>query len=395
MPRNSSGVYTLPVSAFQAGSVALAADINNDFNDIANALTQSLATTGVSSMTAPIRAFSGTLSAPGYTFNSDTDSGFYLIAANTIGIVTGGALVATLASDLSITWTGNQIFSGAIVYNSAVTFTSLNISGNFTVGGTANYTGGINVTGAMNISATVSFSKDANFGSIVIKSSQGFAEFTEVTAPTSAAANSIRLYVKDVGGYSRLAYNDENGVEQLPGWNLLLASSVTSSVATLDIVLTSYVGYQNFAITFSNATNDTNATRFFARLSSDGGTTFDSGASNYGWALVRVLAGSGTQVVSVNAAATEIQLTTNELIGTTVSLPGRNSLLYIFNCSNASALPKLQCDSVYTDSSTNTSTSLVTAGGTRLASQITNAIRFFYSSGNIRSCQYSVYGLVQ
>lgn len=394
MPRNSSGVYSLPVSAFQAGSVALATDINDDFDDIADALTQSLATTGVSSMTAPIRAFAGTLAAPGYTFNNDTDTGFYLIAANTIGIVTGGALVATLASDLSITWTGNQTFAGTVTYNSAVTFTSLNISGNLTVAGTANYAGGLNVTGAMDISATVSFSKDADFGSIVVRSSQGFIEFTEVTAPTSAAANSIRLYVKDVGGYSRLAYKDENGLEQLPGWNLLLASSVTSSVATLDIVLTSYVGYQNFAITFSNFTNDTNATEFFGRVSSDGGSTYDSGASNYGWALSRVLAGSGTVVTSANAAATEIQLTTNELIGTTVSLPGRNSLLYIFNCSNASALPKLQCDSVYTDSSTNTSTSLVMASGTRLASQITNAIRFLYSSGNIRSGQYSLYGLV-
>ena len=87
MPRNASGVYTLPQAAFVAGTPILSASVNSDFSDIATALTQSLATTGVSSMTGPIKLSTGSLAAPSLTFASDQDSGIRLIGVSNFALV--------------------------------------------------------------------------------------------------------------------------------------------------------------------------------------------------------------------------------------------------------------------------------------------------------------------
>lgn len=96
MPRGGSGTYTLPIAAYVSGTTIVSADMNTNLSDIGTALTQSLATTGVSSMTGPIKAFDGTVSAPGITLASDTTSGFYRQAASTFGYTAAGTLIVTL-----------------------------------------------------------------------------------------------------------------------------------------------------------------------------------------------------------------------------------------------------------------------------------------------------------
>ena len=112
MSRNASGTYTLPVSAFSAGAVIKSADMNSNLSDIATALTQSLATTGVSSMTGPILAASGTVAAPGITFVSDTDTGFYRIADGTVGVSSNGTNIVTVSAS-GVAVTGTFSVSGA------------------------------------------------------------------------------------------------------------------------------------------------------------------------------------------------------------------------------------------------------------------------------------------
>lgn len=108
MPRSGSGVYTLPESAFISGTVIQSSPVNSDFNDIATALTQSLATTGVSTMTGPIKAASGTVTAPSYTFGGSTGTGFFLSSADTIAWTAAGVLAATFNSTGAVTWVGTQ-----------------------------------------------------------------------------------------------------------------------------------------------------------------------------------------------------------------------------------------------------------------------------------------------
>lgn len=135
MARNSTGTYTLPESAFTPNTTISSAAVNSNFSDIATALTQSLATTGVTSMTGPVKAASGSVAAPGYTFASDTDTGFWLAGSNQIGWAAGGVQGATFNTDLSVTWAGAATWGGAATFNGAVT-----------INGATNLTGAITFT---------------------------------------------------------------------------------------------------------------------------------------------------------------------------------------------------------------------------------------------------------
>ena len=97
MARNGSGTYSV-VNTFVAGNTITAAGHNQNWSDLATEITNSVAADGQTAMTAPLKAANGAVGAPSYTFNSDTDSGFYRIGANNIGISVGGTKIVDIAS---------------------------------------------------------------------------------------------------------------------------------------------------------------------------------------------------------------------------------------------------------------------------------------------------------
>jgi microcystin-dependent protein len=119
MPRNASGTYTLPVAPFTANTTIRSADVNSDFSDIASALTTSLATTGVSSMTGPLKLADGSAAAPSLTLASDATTGWYKSATGTLTYVGSGTAIMTLAP------------TGATITNLIVT--NLTVTGSFSV----------------------------------------------------------------------------------------------------------------------------------------------------------------------------------------------------------------------------------------------------------------------
>lgn len=95
--RNGSGTYTIP-NVFVPGATVTASGHNQNFTDIANELTNSVAADGQTTMTGPLKAASGSVSAPGVAFGSDTDTGMYRIGANNLGISAGGTKIIDVAS---------------------------------------------------------------------------------------------------------------------------------------------------------------------------------------------------------------------------------------------------------------------------------------------------------
>lgn len=115
MPRNGSGSYSLPEAAFVPGSTISSAAVNSDFSDIALALTGSVAADGQTPITGPITFSDGTFSAPGITFNSDTDTGIYRGADNTLGFALGGVASFGMAVPSSTAGSGLTGVSGAVL----------------------------------------------------------------------------------------------------------------------------------------------------------------------------------------------------------------------------------------------------------------------------------------
>ena len=121
MPRNSSGLYTLPIPTFTAGTLIKSADVTSDFADIATALTQSIAVDGSSSITGAIKFYAGTVALPGISFATSPSAGFFLSAADTIQIITNGTAAATIGSTGAVSWVGAQTMLSSLAVTGNVT----------------------------------------------------------------------------------------------------------------------------------------------------------------------------------------------------------------------------------------------------------------------------------
>lgn len=84
--------------------------MNDDLSDIADGLSTCLTTDGQSTMTAPIKAAAGNVTAPSYTFATDPNTGIYRKGADNIGVGVGGSEVLDISS------TGLDV-TGAITQN--------------------------------------------------------------------------------------------------------------------------------------------------------------------------------------------------------------------------------------------------------------------------------------
>lgn len=118
MARNGSGSFSVS-DTFTSGSTISSAAVNAVLEDIGSEITNSLAKDGQSTMTGPIKAASGSLSAPGYAFGSDTDTGIRRSASKTFRMVANGTDVAqvddggiTMQSGMEITDQNSVVVTG-------------------------------------------------------------------------------------------------------------------------------------------------------------------------------------------------------------------------------------------------------------------------------------------
>ncbi|HJY06999.1 MAG TPA: phage tail protein, partial [Bryobacteraceae bacterium] len=132
MARNGSGVYT-KVNTFAATNPITASGHNQNWDDIATEITNSVAADGQTNMTGPLKASSGSLSNPSQTFAADTNTGRYRKASDTMADVCGGAEVVEYSS-AGIDVTGDVTASGVLKQGS---FSLLPVGVVFPYGGSA------------------------------------------------------------------------------------------------------------------------------------------------------------------------------------------------------------------------------------------------------------------
>lgn len=94
MPRDSSGIYTLPDGYLATtGEVIQPSQHNPPLEDIAAALTGSQPRNGSAPMLGPLKMPDGSAATPSLTFNSATGTGLFK-SANGVGVAVGGVQVA-------------------------------------------------------------------------------------------------------------------------------------------------------------------------------------------------------------------------------------------------------------------------------------------------------------
>jgi hypothetical protein len=196
MPRNSSGVYTLPAgNPVVPGTTIDAAWANSTLQDISNELTNSLSRTGAGGMLAPFRIADGNVTGPGLSFLNETNSGLYRSATGSMWFSVLGtnsmqiaSTAITIPSSRSLVAQGNALVGG-----------TLGITGATTIGSTLAVTGALTATGGVlgNITAAAGTS---TFNDVVINGSLDMAigssaTITGLSDPTNASDAANKGYV--------------------------------------------------------------------------------------------------------------------------------------------------------------------------------------------------------
>lgn len=217
MARNGSGTYT-KVNTFVSGNTITASGHNQNWDDLATEMTNSVAADGQTNMTGVLKHANGAVGAPSVTFASDTDSGMYRIGADNVGIAVGGSKVLDIAA-AGATVTGTFGFTGNFAINTNK-FTVTAASGNTLVAGTLDVTGNVAVnTNKFNVTAasgnttiagtlgvtsdvainTNKFTVAASSGNTVVAGTLGVTGDATFTADVSAATISGNVVAAQAG----------------------------------------------------------------------------------------------------------------------------------------------------------------------------------------------------
>lgn len=170
-----------------------------------------------------------------------------------------------------------------------------------------------------------------------------------------------------------------------------LNSGSVSAAATLDIVMTAYTAYPHKLLVF-DLIPATDATTLFFRTSTDGGSTYDAGAGNYshgGW----YADDNGSTAAQNSSSSTEIIISQANSVGNGAT-EGVSGQVFMPNTTSTAKWPRISFASSLIDSSATPRVVDVRGSGTRRAAQDTDAIRVLFSSGNIASGTWKLYGYV-
>jgi len=163
---------------------------------------------------------------------------------------------------------------------------------------------------------------------------------------------------------------------------VFLATGTASSSATIDF--TSVTGYTNYLIIFDNVLPATNNVDLMLRVSTNSGSSWNAGATDYGYQTFTA-AGTGT-------AATNVSGNSVILVSATWANSTRGSgVIYIYNPGSGTAT-NVSCQSFYEDQAKATYRYYLSAGRTTFTTAV-NGIRLLFSSGNISTGQFKLYGI--
>lgn len=168
----------------------------------------------------------------------------------------------------------------------------------------------------------------------------------------------------------------------------LLNSGTVSSAATLDIVLTSYTAYRGFRLIFWNFVPATSNVDLMFRTSTNGGSSYDAGASDYKYGAAQTASNGATSFAGVGATTTHIRLA-NGIANTAAD--GSSGAIDFGDQTNTSGKLKVwwQCSTQIVTSSLQIG---MHGNGQRDAAGDVDAVRLLMSSGNIASGKWALYG---
>jgi hypothetical protein len=201
-------------------------------------------------------------------------------------------------------------------------------------------------------------------------------------ALATAPADTDEFLISDGGVLKRLDASLIGG----GSWNLLQTATASSS-STVDITTGMDSTYQNYAVIYSNVHPATDDVLLQIRVSTDGGSSFDS-SSNYRYSS-HCLRDNGSEGLTVNTGNDKLYVS-GITFGNANNECG-NGIVYIGNPSSSTFSTSFNILASNMDNSGRSST--CNTGGVWTTTTAVNGIQFFFSSGNVDAGVFKLYGI--
>lgn len=169
-----------------------------------------------------------------------------------------------------------------------------------------------------------------------------------------------------------------------------LATQTASASATIDFTSSIDATYNEYEIHILNANPATDGVQLHMRTSTDGGSTFDSGATDYKYAGQAYYTGATANYNSTGAAQLVLS-STGRTMGN-VSGEGYCGVVRLTQPSSAT-ITRVDWTGSYCGTAGASEHAVVHGSGRRDSAADVDAIRFLMSSGNIASGEFKLYGV--
>lgn len=170
---------------------------------------------------------------------------------------------------------------------------------------------------------------------------------------------------------------------------VLLATATASDDATVDFTSVIDATYDEYELHILNVVPATDSVDAWIRTTTDGGSNWDAGASDYDYAGYRATSGIISEFGSSGAA--QIVLNGSSAIGSDVNETGISGVLRLIR---PAAAEYTQVNGAFGFAGTDNNTINSAVSGRRRSAADVDGIRFLFESGNVESGKFKLYGVV-
>lgn len=195
--------------------------------------------------------------------------------------------------------------------------------------------------------------------------------------------------IVQLDGSAQLPALDGTNLTNLPELWSLIETQTASASSTIDFTTSINSTYYMYKIIITDVVPGTDAVNFYFRTSTDGGTSYDAGASDYAYTGLRSLS-TTSSITSTGVAQIPLVDTTAGYGAGTGTGETINMEVTLYNPSST-AYTYMRWDASYRNSSATIGFS--GGAGVRLSAADVDAFRFLMSSGTIASGTFKLYGL--
>ena len=277
-----------------------------------------------------------------------------------------------LTSEQTSAASGDLLFIESAGTPAKITFANL-VDNNFTYSSVMTVSGTFTVTGTVDVSGGTLTLADGQIAGVKVAAAT---DTTRGTVEKSTSAENLAGTATDV-------FPDVAGVKEMVDANsriVEIARVTLSSQADAEFTGFDSATYDSYEFELLNVVPASDGAVLRAQTSADGGTTYDSGASDYAYAM-RQNFSSGTES-STNSSGSDSMRFHKDGVGSDTGETGLSGIVRMFGPGSATET-FVSADLAFTTTLGNM------IGGSvqcrRNASEAVDAIKFFFDSGNLES----------